>query len=225
MRTIGKMWGKVIWHEKRIYISNKPRIKRRTSHGPHLIGEHRWRSGESAPPLTTLVPGSIPRPGIICELSLLVLSCASRVFSPVLRFSSLHKNQPWFDLGCAPWPDMSRMAAAWGVFVCLGLGHDRLRPRNSATELWGWLANPKLVYTFTLGLASCDIKLVLFRLTWRQRRSRKHFMCKIPSENQMVSTWDSIASENTPKQDYNIPAGWVVSIAKTEALLYSYFTL
>ena len=70
-----------------------------------------------------------------CELSLLVLSCASRVFLRVLRFSSLHKNQPWFDQGCAPWPDMSRMAAARGALVCLRLGHVELRPRNSATML------------------------------------------------------------------------------------------
>ena len=45
-------------------------------------------------PVTTMVPSLIPGPGIICELSLLVLSCASRVFLRVLRFSSLHKNQP-----------------------------------------------------------------------------------------------------------------------------------
>ena len=39
-------------------------------------------------------PGSIPGPGIICGLSLLlVLVRASRVFLWVLQFSSLHKNQ------------------------------------------------------------------------------------------------------------------------------------
>ena len=47
-------------------------------------GEHRWRSGD---------PGSIPRLGVIFELSLLILSCALRVFLWVLPFSSLHKNQ------------------------------------------------------------------------------------------------------------------------------------
>ena len=39
-------------------------------------------------------PGSIPGPGVICGLSLLlVLVLASRVFLWVLRFSSPHKNQ------------------------------------------------------------------------------------------------------------------------------------
>ena len=39
-------------------------------------------------------PGSIPGPGVICGLSLLlVLVLATRVFLRVLRFSSLHKNQ------------------------------------------------------------------------------------------------------------------------------------
>ena len=39
-------------------------------------------------------PGSIPGPGVTCELSvLLVLVPAPRVFLRVLRFSSLHKNQ------------------------------------------------------------------------------------------------------------------------------------
>ena len=39
-------------------------------------------------------PGSIPGLGVICGWSLLlVLVPAPRVFLPVLRFSSLHKNQ------------------------------------------------------------------------------------------------------------------------------------
>ena len=39
-------------------------------------------------------PGSIPGPGVICGLSLLlVLVPAPRVFLRLLRFSSLHKNQ------------------------------------------------------------------------------------------------------------------------------------
>ena len=39
-------------------------------------------------------PCSIPGPGVICGLSLLlVLVLAPRVFLRVLRFSSLHKNQ------------------------------------------------------------------------------------------------------------------------------------
>ena len=39
-------------------------------------------------------PGSIPGPGVICGLSLLlVIIPALRVFLRVLRFSSLHKNQ------------------------------------------------------------------------------------------------------------------------------------
>ena len=39
-------------------------------------------------------PGSVPGPGVICGLSLLlVLVPAPRVFLRVLRFSSLHKNQ------------------------------------------------------------------------------------------------------------------------------------
>ena len=39
-------------------------------------------------------PGSIPGPGVICGLSLLlVLVLAPRVFLRVLQFSSLHKNQ------------------------------------------------------------------------------------------------------------------------------------
>ena len=64
-------------------------------------------------------------------------------FLQVLWFSSLHKNQPWFNLGCAPWPDMSIMVAARGTLVCLRLSHVELRPCNSATRLKvGWLANP-----------------------------------------------------------------------------------
>ena len=39
-------------------------------------------------------PDSIPGPGVICGLSLvLVLVLAPKVFHRVLRFSSLHKNQ------------------------------------------------------------------------------------------------------------------------------------
>ena len=39
-------------------------------------------------------PGSIPGPGVICGLGLLlVLVLAPRVFFRLLRFSSLHKNQ------------------------------------------------------------------------------------------------------------------------------------
>ena len=39
-------------------------------------------------------PGSIPSPGVTCELSLLlVLVPVPRVFLRVLQFSSLHKNQ------------------------------------------------------------------------------------------------------------------------------------
>ena len=39
-------------------------------------------------------PGSIPGPGVICGLSLLlVLVLALRVFLLVILFSSLHKNQ------------------------------------------------------------------------------------------------------------------------------------
>ena len=38
-------------------------------------------------------PGSIPRRGVICGLSLLVLYSAPRGFLRVLRFSSLPKNQ------------------------------------------------------------------------------------------------------------------------------------
>ena len=98
-----------------------------------------------------MVPGSIPGPGIICKLSLLVLSCASRVFLQVLRFSSLHKNQPWFYLGCAPWPDMSYMGAVKGALVFLQLGHvaaasPAIQPWSCK---WGWLANPNLfIYLF-----------------------------------------------------------------------------
>ena len=40
------------------------------------------------------VPGSIPGPGVICGLSLLlVLALAQRIFLRVFRFSSLLKNQ------------------------------------------------------------------------------------------------------------------------------------
>ena len=37
-------------------------------------------------------------------------SLGSLVFLP-------HKNQPWFDLGCAPWPDMSHMVVDWGSLM------------------------------------------------------------------------------------------------------------
>ena len=47
-------------------------------------------------------PGSIPHPGVICELSLLlVLVLVPRVFLRVLRFSSLHKN-PHFQIPIPP---------------------------------------------------------------------------------------------------------------------------
>ena len=39
------------------------------------------------------VPGSIPGPGVICGLSLLVLALAPRVFLRFLQFFSLLKNQ------------------------------------------------------------------------------------------------------------------------------------
>ena len=48
-------------------------------------------------------PGSIPRLGVICGLSLLVLYSAPRGFLRVLRFLSLLKK-PAFDLICASAP-------------------------------------------------------------------------------------------------------------------------
>ena len=45
-----------------------------------LDGEQGWRSGESA--FHQCIPGSIPEPGVICGLSLLVLYSAPRDFSP-----------------------------------------------------------------------------------------------------------------------------------------------
>ena len=96
--------------------------------------------------------------------SLLVLSCALRVFLWVFRFSSFHKNQPWFDLSCAPWPDRSRMAAVRGALVCLWLGHIELRPCNSAIRLQvGWLANPNLFFYLFVRVHSRS-KVLLFLL-------------------------------------------------------------
>ena len=43
--------------------------------------EKGWRSGENAR-LSPMGPGSIPGPGVICELSLLVFFLAPRSFSP-----------------------------------------------------------------------------------------------------------------------------------------------
>ena len=49
-------------------------------------------------------PGSIPGPGVICGLSLLlVLALAARAFLRVLKFSSLHKNQH-FQIPIRPGP-------------------------------------------------------------------------------------------------------------------------
>ena len=54
------------------------------------------------------VPGSIPRPGVICGLSLLlVLALAPRVFLRVLRFSSLLKNQHFYSIGNSRATDLS----------------------------------------------------------------------------------------------------------------------
>ena len=56
-------------------------------------GEQGWRSGESA----RLPPMSIPGPGVICRLSLLILYSAPRGFSPGTPvFPSPQK--PTFDL-------------------------------------------------------------------------------------------------------------------------------
>ena len=58
-----------------------------------LDGELRWRSGRALAS-NQCDPGSIPGPGVIFGLSLLlVLYSAPRVFLLVLRFSSLLKNQ------------------------------------------------------------------------------------------------------------------------------------
>ena len=55
-------------------------------------GEQGWHSGERLAS-HQCGPGSIPRLGVICGLSLLlVLVLAPRIFLRVLRFSSLLKN-------------------------------------------------------------------------------------------------------------------------------------
>ncbi len=61
-----------------------------------IFGEREWRSGESTrlPPINVARPGSIPGPGVIRGLSLLlVLVLAPRVFLRVLPFFSVCKNQ------------------------------------------------------------------------------------------------------------------------------------
>ena len=56
-------------------------------------GELGWRSGRALAS-RQCDPGSIPGPGVICGLNLLlVLALAPRVFLLVLRFSSFLKNQ------------------------------------------------------------------------------------------------------------------------------------
>ena len=62
------------------------------------MGEQGWCSGESTA-FHQCVPGSIPGPGVICGLSLLVLYSAPRGFSPGTPvFPSPQK--PTFDLIC-----------------------------------------------------------------------------------------------------------------------------
>ena len=58
-------------------------------------------------------PGSIPGPGVICGLSLLlVLVLAQRVFLRVLPFSSLHKNQH-FQIPIRPGRRAIRETTVW----------------------------------------------------------------------------------------------------------------
>ena len=64
---------------------------------PLLVsGVQGWRSGESTrlPPMWPTV-GSIPRLGVICGLSLLVLYSAPRGFLRVLRFPLSSKTNIW----------------------------------------------------------------------------------------------------------------------------------
>ncbi len=59
-------------------------------------------------------PGSIPGPGVICGLSLLlVLVLAPRFFLRVLRFSSLHKNQKPTLLNSNSIGNSGRRATLW----------------------------------------------------------------------------------------------------------------
>jgi len=67
------------------------------SKGFRLVAEAKRKKKESNPEVIAShqsVQGLIPRPGVICDLSLLlVLVLAPRVFLQVLRFSSLLKTQ------------------------------------------------------------------------------------------------------------------------------------
>ena len=81
------------WHSASLNLGSAESRHSRVQGRPGGWGWQGWRSGENTclPPMW---PGSIPGPGVICGLSLLlVLVLAPRVFLRVLRFSSLHKNQ------------------------------------------------------------------------------------------------------------------------------------
>ena len=83
------------WHSASLNLGSAESRHSRAHGRPRGWGWQGWRSGESTrlPPIQC-GPVSIPGPGVICGLSLLlVLVLAPRVFLRVLRFSSLLKNQ------------------------------------------------------------------------------------------------------------------------------------
>ena len=81
------------WHSASLNLGTAESRHSR-AHGP--LGDGGGRDGAVVRALAfhQCGPGSIPGPGVICGLRLLlVLILAPRVFLRVLRFSSLHKNQ------------------------------------------------------------------------------------------------------------------------------------
>ena len=67
-----------------------------SSHHNNSLGVQGWRSGESTR-LHQCGSGSIPRSGVKCGLSLLVLFSAPRGFLRVLRFPLSSKTKIWLD--------------------------------------------------------------------------------------------------------------------------------
>ena len=96
--------------------------------GCHVIRFYYARLGRDGAVVRALAfhqcgPGSIPGPGVICGLSLLlVLVPAPRVFLRVLRFSSLHKNQH-FQIKLI-WQEIRSILFFWDQLL-----HTTIHPR------------------------------------------------------------------------------------------------
>ena len=96
-------------------------------------------------PLTSMVPGLIPRHSI-SELSLLALSCGLRGFLQVLQFSSLHKTNP--DSILAVLRGQTWVVWQQPLYV-VNSATLRCVPHNSAAELQvGMISQHQFIFIF-----------------------------------------------------------------------------